>query len=66
LPSLSEDLPALGGKKQAGVKFTSGFDDDFSAGEDEDVDSPNEANNEDEDEDEDFDANELLNLGAYQ
>ena len=66
LPSLSDDLPGLGRKKQAGVKFADAFDDDFSAGEDEDVDSPNEANNEDEDEDGDFDANELLNLGAYQ
>ena len=77
LPSLSDDLPPIGGvgaskPSKPAVKFNdqmnNDFDDDFSAGEEEDdIESPNEANNEDEDEDEngDFDANELLNLGDY-
>ena len=70
LPSLSDDLPPLGGpaKSKPAVKFND-FDDDFSAGEEDEIDV-NEANNDDEDEDEDqngdFDANELLNLGDYQ
>jgi len=71
LPSISDDLAPLGGDKKklgAGAKFNDQFDDDFSAGSQEDeLESPNEAQNEDdEDEDGDFDANELLNLGAYQ
>lgn len=70
LPTLSDDLPPVGGaKKASAVKFRDDFDDDFSEGDD--VDSPNEANNNDEDEEEDdqdgdFDANALLNLGDYQ
>eukprot|EP00353_Schmidingerella_taraikaensis_P005605 CAMPEP_0185578922 /NCGR_PEP_ID=MMETSP0434-20130131/13231_1 /TAXON_ID=626734 ORGANISM="Favella taraikaensis, Strain Fe Narragansett Bay" /NCGR_SAMPLE_ID=MMETSP0434 /ASSEMBLY_ACC=CAM_ASM_000379 /LENGTH=220 /DNA_ID=CAMNT_0028196835 /DNA_START=280 /DNA_END=942 /DNA_ORIENTATION=+ len=73
LPTLSDDLPPLGGiekKKPTSVKFNDQFDDDFSAGSgDDDAESPNEANNEDDededDEDGDFDANALLNIGDY-
>ena len=70
LPSISDDLPGISSSsnKPGKVKINQQFDDDFSAGEDEDdVDSPNEANNEDdEDEGGDFDANELLNMHDYQ
>lgn len=61
-------MPPVGGpKKPSAVKFSDDFDDEFSEGSGDDVDSPNEANNEDdEDQDGDFNANELLNLGDYQ
>ena len=79
LPSISDDLPPVGGgpgakknKTPAGaVKFNDQFDDDFSAGEDDEdeneIESPNEAKNDDEEDEDDgdFDANELLNLGDY-
>lgn len=68
LPSITDDLPPVGGaKKNAVGKSSKKVDDDFSAGEGDDCESPNEANNDDdEDESGDFDANELLNLGDYQ
>ena len=78
LPSLSNDLPTIGGlntidkaqigvPKKPAVKFND-FDDDFSAGDEDELDV-NEANNDDDydddDQDGDFDANELLDLGGY-
>ena len=78
LPSMSDDfpsLPGMGGSKPGGsmlsgpgfgaknARFDMGFDDELSAGDMEDMESPDEADNDD---DEDFDANELMNLNSYQ
>jgi len=50
-----------GGASKPGVKFSMGFDEDISADEMDDMESPDEADNDDDD----FDANELMNFNSY-
>ena len=47
--------------KAGGARFAMDFDDEMSAGDMDDMESPDEADNDDDE----FDANELMNLNAY-
>ena len=66
LPSLSDDLPSVNDKAKQKPKpnvnfndqFDEAFEDDFSAGDGDDIDTPEESG--------DFNANNLMDLGGYQ